>query len=247
MLTLHHRATSSLQNRYVGDIGDYIKYALLRALSKDRTLGVAWYLFPDEGHNDDGRHISYLNHPSHWRSLDPPLFDSLKQIVSSGRSTRAVERGGVLNAQFARMPLDLGSVVASARPQYRKDWLSRIKGRLVDCDLVFADPDNGLIDNDPKRRKQPNFGKQLPVSEALKLSDGRPMVIYHHNTRFKGGHDKEVDYWLGQLSKDAMAIRATAFSCRTFFLIHPDEELRKRAVVFCDRWRDHKVRIHSSH
>ena len=150
----------------------------------------------------------------------------------------------MLDAVFARETLDLKAVEAGSRPQFRQDWLLRARAQLADCDLVFADPDNGLIDDDPKRRKQPNFGKQLPVSEALELSDGRPMVIYHHNTRFKGGHDREVDYWLDQLSKDAIAIRATAFSCRTFFLVHPDEELRKRAVVFCDRWRNHKVRLH---
>ena len=33
-----------MQNRYVGDIGDYVKYGLLRALADGRQLGVAWYL-----------------------------------------------------------------------------------------------------------------------------------------------------------------------------------------------------------
>ncbi len=37
-----------MQNRYVGDIGDYAKYSLLRALSRGCKLGVSWYLFPDE-------------------------------------------------------------------------------------------------------------------------------------------------------------------------------------------------------
>jgi len=30
-----------MQNRYVADIGDYVKLAILRALSPDRNLGVA--------------------------------------------------------------------------------------------------------------------------------------------------------------------------------------------------------------
>ena len=37
-----------MQNRYVGDIGDFGKYGLLRALYHGRQLGVAWYLCPDD-------------------------------------------------------------------------------------------------------------------------------------------------------------------------------------------------------
>ena len=35
-----------------------MKYGLLRPLADGQHLGVAWYLFPDEDHNDDGRHTS---------------------------------------------------------------------------------------------------------------------------------------------------------------------------------------------
>src|SRR5258708_2505541 len=55
-----------MQNRYVGDVGDYGKYALLRALcrstaAKSIRLGVIWCLFPDEHQSNDGKHISYLD------------------------------------------------------------------------------------------------------------------------------------------------------------------------------------------
>ena len=43
-----------MQNRYTGDIGDFAKYGLLRALCPGHRLGVAWYLYPDESHNEDG-------------------------------------------------------------------------------------------------------------------------------------------------------------------------------------------------
>jgi hypothetical protein len=35
-----------MQNRYVGDIGDYLKLGILRALSRGHRLGVAWWLYP---------------------------------------------------------------------------------------------------------------------------------------------------------------------------------------------------------
>ena len=35
-----------MQNQYTGDFGDFVKYGLLRPLSEDRQLGMAWYLRP---------------------------------------------------------------------------------------------------------------------------------------------------------------------------------------------------------
>ena len=40
------RRSDAMQNRYVGDIGDYLKLGILRALSPGYRLGVAWWLFP---------------------------------------------------------------------------------------------------------------------------------------------------------------------------------------------------------
>ena len=74
-----------MQNRYVGDIGDYLKLGILRALSPGYRLGVAWWLFPDQDHNKDGRHIGYLDQPDRWRHFDPQLFDALGNIVSLGQ------------------------------------------------------------------------------------------------------------------------------------------------------------------
>ena len=83
-----------MQNRYTGDIGDYIKYALLRAISPGIKLGVAWYLYPDEGHNSDGKHVQCINDPQRWRHLYPELFDALKCIVAGDRSVSADEQPG---------------------------------------------------------------------------------------------------------------------------------------------------------
>ena len=51
-----------MQNRYTGDIGDFGKLGLLRVLhSAGLSIGVNWYLTPDETHNGDGRHIAYYS------------------------------------------------------------------------------------------------------------------------------------------------------------------------------------------
>jgi hypothetical protein len=75
-----------MQDRYAGDVGDFIKLGLLRALSPGRKLGVAWYRFPDEDHNSDGRHVSYLEQSDRYGSLDPALLDHLRNVVKNERS-----------------------------------------------------------------------------------------------------------------------------------------------------------------
>jgi hypothetical protein len=74
-----------MQNRYVVDIGNYLKLGILRALLPGYLFGVAWWLFSDEAHNGDGRHIGYLNRPEQRRLFDPDLFDILLGVVSSGQ------------------------------------------------------------------------------------------------------------------------------------------------------------------
>ena len=233
-----------MQNRYSGDIGDYIKLGLLRHLSAGRNLGVAWYLYPDEGHNSDGRHISYLSDSEKWRHLDSKLFDALQKVVGGKRTVaRLLQTGAIEPAEQCKNPVMFNGE-ARRRSQARENWFRHNLRVLRNCDLIFADPDNGIIDDGEHRRRHRTFGKQMPLSEVLAISEGRSAVIYHHNTRFKGGHDMEVGHWLAQLGPEAMAVRANAYSCRTFFIINPDKDLSERVKDFCNRWSDHKVWLH---
>jgi hypothetical protein len=221
-----------------------VKLALLRAITPDRALGIAWYLYPDESHNDDGRHVSYLDQPGVWRELDPELFDALSTTVRSQRSVRALESAGVLaEATYSGEPIPTSEMPAHLRSDARKIWFDRTLLTLQGCDLVFADPDNGLIDDSPNRRRDRKFGKQMPISEAVALSHDREAVIYHHNTRYPGGHDLEVSAWQARLGPKTIAIRANAYSCRTFFVLNASKGTRQRALSFAERWAKHKVRF----
>ena len=97
-----------MQNRYVGDIGDYLKFGILRALSPGHRLGVAWWLHPDEDHNRNGRHIGYLQRPDRWRHFDPELFDALAEIVVTDRRyVRALEAPNLLTGALFASELNL--------------------------------------------------------------------------------------------------------------------------------------------
>lgn len=235
-----------MQDRYAGDVGDFVKLGLLRALGVERRLGVVWYRFPDEDHNKDGRHINYLDLPERYRSLDPELFDHLRQVVVNTRTIGSL-LPALPGATSYDESVDSSRISARQRRDWRCQWFSRALDRVSGCDIVFADPDNGIVDDADKRKGLAKFGKQMPLSEVKSLADGRCAVVYHHNTRRAGGHDAEVDYWLGNFGVPGMAVRATAYSPRTFFVLNPDQETAARVVDFCKRWQGLKVRMHSTY
>ncbi|WP_133192661.1 hypothetical protein [Labrenzia sp. 011] len=232
-----------MQDRYAGDVGDFVKLGLLRAIAPGHQLGLAWYRFPDEAHNKDGRHIDYLQKPDTYKALDPELFDHLGKVVLSARklATLLPVLPGAISFEES---LEVTGVPARKRRDWRQSWFSRVIQKLKGCDLVFADPDNGIVDDKDTRKGRATFGKQIPLSEVRDLARGRCAVIYHHNTRRPGGHDEEVNHWINQFGMPAIAIRATAYSPRTFFVINPSPEIEHRAEAFCASWRTMKVRLH---
>ena len=229
-----------MQDKYVGDIGDFVKYSLLRALSYDCRLGVSWYLFPDEG-NKDGRHIDYLEKPKEWRSFDEQTFDFLKDVFEGRRERRVseIERSGLLPdaTVFWSCRLDFQGCTRSSQEEWRNKWFANSLERLKDCDLVFADPDNGLRRSETFRPGQRKHAKSISEYETRALAHGgRPVVIYHHNSRFRDGHDAEVEHWQERLGEGTCAVRWRPISPRTFFMLNCTDVLAKRAEHWCKKW-----------
>ncbi|MCW5684212.1 MAG: hypothetical protein KIT85_07420 [Pseudolabrys sp.] len=174
----------------MGDVGDFAKYAVLRALTKKRALrlGVVWYLFGDESYNNDGRHISYLYKPD-FRILDPDLHDALKKLVESGRrSVSAVAKAKILPIEtiFYDRPISLVEKQRLSRHERlleRASWLRRALARTASCDVVFADPDNG-IETPSIPKHSPKGGKYVFFEELQAFwQRGQSLVIYHHLNR----------------------------------------------------------------
>ena len=235
-----------MQNTYIGDIGDYAKYSLLQALSAGYTLGVSWYLVPDED-TPDGRHTAYLDQPAHWRAPDAATFDLLRQIVQTGnRSVSAIEASGMLpHTIFWNRQLDFQGCGPSEQAQWRRDWFEESLECLKGCDLVFADPDNGLKRQETFRPGWRRHAKSIAEGEARALAAaGRPVVIYHHNARYprdQGGHDGEVREWQERLGDRTCAVRWRHLSARTFFLLNCTPALAERVRSWCDQWASPQV------
>ena len=169
-----------MQNRYTGDIGDYAKLGLLRALqAAGLTIGVNWYLVPDESHNDDGRYTKY---PS-LRSCDEALWDQLKTIVDVGRrKVSSLETDRILKAKFYSASLDFGNNSKPDRDAIRTDWHTAALETLKGADVVFVDPDNGLlVPSAAGTAKENKF--VTPDELAAYYQLGSTVIYYQHKAR----------------------------------------------------------------
>jgi alkylated DNA nucleotide flippase Atl1 len=241
--------TRLMQDRYAGDVGDFIKLGLLRHLAACRTehalrVGVNWYFTSDEGHNADGKHIAYAFSGSRLhdglRSCDPDLMCLLRDVVDRERSVAALEASGALPAgtKFHRAVLH-----RNLNAPARAAWHRRALHCLRDVDLVFADPDNGI-------RASGRIATQNKYALLSELADyaerGQSLVVYHHADRSADAATQarrrilELAEAVGQ--RPVGAIIARRGTCR-FFLVTASEGdqdvLGEGLRTFRDRWNSH--------
>ena len=237
-----------MQDRYAGDVGDFTKFGLLRAVCggvSPLTLGVNWYLTGDESHNADGKHIGYLQpgstHHASLRSCDPDLMSRLAEMVVIDRSVVALEESGVL---------PVGSLTFSQRlvdamgDSGRRAWHRKALATLASADVIFVDPDNGI-------RSERRGSKPAKFVFLDELSDysarGQSLVVYHHADRSAGGVAAQVPRRLAELAMGTGvapigAVVARRGSTRYFFVLpaQAHRELLEGAVAaHVARWTPH--------
>ena len=171
-----------MQNRYVGDVGDFGKYGLLRWLCGIREptasdghrqlrLGVIWYLNKN-GTNNEGE----IEPPIELSDCDQDLFARLQRIRRT-RSIKRVRKGGILpGSDFYEQCVAPGS----GRPAepFRKNWLYGALAKTPEDELIFLDPDKGIAseNQEEKHSKEHTFMNELwPF-----IKRGQSLVIYQH-------------------------------------------------------------------
>ena len=240
-----------MQDRYAGDVGDFGKFALLRFILNrtNYNLGVVWYLFPDESHNNDGGHIDYLTKPEFLRS-DKYLCEMLSAIVSGTRSVAALEKGGLLpdNTVYFSEQLDFHLHYPSQRRQdkevreiKRKEWLNQAVAKTSKCKVIFLDPDNGLQTISCPDIGRIKSGKYAYYSEVAALAKNKDVtVIYHHLNHHKnhGTHENQIQTRVAELRKRInptgriFALRYRPYSPRAYFILTAKtEEDRARGYL----------------
>lgn len=133
-----------MQNRYAGDVGDFGKIGMLRCIEQCGVkVGVNWYLVEDESHNQDGKHIGYLRDHK-FVGLDEELRRALASLImEDSRSVNQLEKLGLLqsNVYYHEILKPVIGMFKENRYAWHKNGLKSLSG----CDLIFLDPDNGLL------------------------------------------------------------------------------------------------------
>lgn len=214
-----------MKNQYVGDIGDYGKYGLLRFLTrKGISIGINWYLTEDDG-SSDGKFTDYLKNSAE-RAYDSELFDYLKDIANRpDKTVKMIEGSGILpGAEFYSEILKSSFLEARAREWNRRLWFNNSTLLLHDAELIFADPDNGISYR--KTAKTKDSEKFIfPEDVCEYYNSGRNVVFYCHK-----GRRKQEDWELAKTEirkyiRDAQILAITFHkgTQRSYiFVLHPD-------------------------
>jgi hypothetical protein len=235
LLKTHFDSGRQMKEQYVGDVSDYRKYALLRALAGDGEIkiGVCWMLTPSDT-SSDGSKLGYLQKPA-FREFDPPLFDLLATVMNAPDKRRLLlieESSIVPGATYynAVVPDAL-----EAREAYFKDALTALQS----SDLIFFDPDNGL-DVRSRPKGKPASSKYLFRDEVAEtFMRGHSLLIYQHFP-----HEERVGFInrlgaeLSELCKAAETWAFTTSHVVFFLVVHSAhaEILNKRAHDAAGKW-----------
>jgi len=194
-----------VKHQYVGDVNDFVKYGLIRALTSygQRSSFIAWLLTPDDD-GTDGRRLAYLDQPTLWRAHDPELFDRLNSLVQSGeRSVDAVAASGILpGARF------FSELVPQARDA-RQTSFRKLLHEAAGCELVFFDPDNGLevASCPPGRRESSKYLLWRELADTYLA--GHSVLIYQHFPRKP--RDEYIDAMSSRIGDTTGACEVLAF------------------------------------
>jgi hypothetical protein len=228
ILALHCvRGTMLLQ--YIGGIGDFGKFALLRHLMKDRRLAVCWYLTGEsEETNDRERHFDYLKRPDDFRHFAPEVFDRLAEFDGGSGGvvdplTELQSSSMLGNAAF------LGEMVPK-RASLRQLWVDELVASARDADLVFLDPDYGI-----QGKRLTNKHVALAEIAALRSPD-RALIIGHRQS----GRGSEVKFLADRMRllgcDPVEIIRLRLVTSRLYVIADHDSAMTELISTFARKW-----------
>lgn len=237
-----------MQNRYVPDLGDFSKFAVIDALAgngKDRAA-LVWYLVDPyevgDQHKNDGKHTGYLENDRQGLSLcHPELYARLQAIHATGEKHVGVyaKHNVLANIDYFSERLSYEGKSLAERPRSRGAWLSRALEAAVGSCLVVLDPDNGLMpDRLTARSRSAVKYATLDECKAFYASGRRTLVVYQHAHR-QGRVQAQAEHAMCRLTQHLSVPRERVFALRfhrgttRFYLVVPklggEGLLRERA------------------
>ena len=230
-----------MKNQYVGDIGDYGKYSLLRTfINAGVKIGINWYLTENDDSND-GKFTDYLKKKDEYRRYDQDIFDVIKKIApKKNKSVMDIQDSGILPGTVFYSDILHPTGTPSDRRSIRERWFEESLLELKDADLIFMDPDNGFLeDNNASKRGAEKY--VLPDEVEQYFNAGHNVVYYCHKGR------RNVSQWFDHKSLMFNLIPEAKPAVLTFhkgsqrsyiFLIHDEDFEKYRSIIdkFTQRW-----------
>lgn len=156
-----------MQNKYIGDIGDFSKYLLLQYLcvNQELSLGINWFF--NEFDNND---YSKIKIPDDYSNIDKLLFDNLKDC----KSVEDIKKSAIFPESTLYYSEQIK--IEIKRLNWFRDSLDKLKNQ----DVLFFDPDNGLeVSSCGKLSK--GAVKYVFFDEIIEaFSKEKTIVIYQH-------------------------------------------------------------------
>ena len=232
-----------MQNRYVGDVGDFANNGLLRWLcgkpelepgcpdspSGKLRLGIAQYLHHD---NSRGGNVPI---PDRLRTCDEHLHNTLVRL-------RDMDNRSVLHDEYRqvvpvgeRYHIESRSIFGS-----REEWLNSALDRVIDSQIVFLNPDNGIAAT--ANTPFPDSPKHVYLSDTYPYIEKRKsLIIYHHYAQGVRAEQRIANEfrrlagWFGALGYVVYALRFQRRPPRFYFLlVHGEhrDKIRRQLITF---------------
>lgn len=227
-----------MQDRYVGDIGDFGNIGLLRWLTgltspdTDRPLRLGIVQYTHKNEPSKGGHIGYLSYTpensQRFQKCDPNLYSVLKGLVFRDNRTiqaaqQAFKQKGILpgNTLYYDKELTFGSATSiTVKKEIRERWLRSAFDTTSHADIVFFNPDNGIANRESPTS---NAGTKYAFINDLKrfAKNGNSLVIYHH---LRGGDRDEkicriAKEMRSNLKLSVWSLLYTAWTSRAYFIV----------------------------
>lgn len=216
-----------MQDRYVGDVGDCAKPGLPRALTEGREfkLGAARHRVPDETGGRDGSEIDHLDHldrPGLRAELDREPFDRPDRLRKVAGERRAIDsQPPVLPGAVPFSESMIATDGHGNRRERRIKRFARVLQNLSRRGLAFAEPDDGVADDEDERKGKKEFRKRIPLEGIRAAARENCAAIHHRDARARSGHDLEVGRRLARLGMPALAASS---GLRSLFVANPAEK-----------------------
>ncbi len=223
-----------MRNEWVGDIGDFGKYGLLRCLcgvtdpqpDNPLRLGVVWCLNKTNTMPPNYQHL---------KNCDSELLGKLTDIVAKdNRTVTTIMNGDILpcNTLYYANPLP-----NPCYPEERREWFKKAQAETKCAEIVYFDPDNGIAHDSTKRTSRKHI---FPDELKPFYKRGQSLIIYHHIARGETAATQINNLSCRLIQKlhpaQLWALRYHRGTARVYFIVaHPDhkDRIATRLEAFC--------------